>query len=132
DPTWFFSDDFSAPSLRPKLTVTWATDTSGGSLQLFVPATVNPSGAVLNWSRYAGTGAFQKYEVHRSLTPGFTPSASTLIATITAIGTTTFTDASAKAEETYTYKIVANTTQSNEQTVSTPPRGAVTKIFQPD
>src|SRR5207248_1362428 len=27
DPTWFFSDDFSAPSLRPRLTVTWATDT---------------------------------------------------------------------------------------------------------
>src|SRR5207248_3159260 len=95
------------------------------------PTTVNPTGAVLSWTRWAGAAAFQRYEVHRSLTPNFTPSAATRLATITNIDTTSYTDTTGDVEETYTYKIVANTTRSNEQTVTLPPLGYTTKILQP-
>ena len=64
------------------------------------PQALRSNGAELKWSRYEGTAGFQSYEIHRSQSAGFTPSASTRIATIAATpsATPSSTFASADAE----------------------------------
>src|SRR6266511_4171163 len=65
-------------SLTPRLVVTFV----GDAVALAQPAVVHGNGAELSWSRYASpTGnPFQRYEVHRSPTANFTPSAATPMA----------------------------------------------------
>jgi hypothetical protein len=77
--------------LQPRPEVTVATD----GVDLFEPSTLHGNGADLAWSRYAGSAPFQRYEVHRSGFPNFTPSASTLLTTITDPNVTSYRDTTA-------------------------------------
>ncbi len=52
---------------------------------------------------------FKRYEVHRSATAGFTPSASTLIATIKDVAWQTYRDTSAKPGSTFYYEVLTVT-----------------------
>jgi hypothetical protein len=115
-------------TLKPYLDVRWVSD----GVDLLEPTIIHSDGAELRWTQYAGAQAFQRYEVHRSATPRFTPSPATLLATITDPAVTSFRDTTATAEETVTYKIVANTSPSNERTVTLPAEELTTQVLQPD
>jgi hypothetical protein len=115
-------------TLKPYLDVRWASD----GVDLLEPTIVHSDGAELNWTQYAGAQPFQRYEVHRSPTPRFTPSPATLLTTITDPAVTTFRDTTATPEETATYKVVANTSPSNERTVTLPSEDLTTQVLQPD
>lgn len=117
------------PTVMPRLTVTYTSD----AVDLTVPATLHSDGADLSWTRYNGpSGApFVKYEVHRSKAPTFTPSASTLLATIGDQAVTTYRDTTAAPSATFTYRIVANSSASNPQTVTLPSDGNASKLLQP-
>jgi RHS repeat-associated protein len=116
-------------SLRPKLEVTY----SGDGIDLAPPDTLHANGAELDWTPYTGPGStlFQKYEVHRSRTAGFTPSSSTLIATISDPTITSFRDTTAAAGGTFTYKVLRNSVASLERTVTLPAEGLASKALQP-
>jgi hypothetical protein len=113
------------------------------AVTLLVPDTVHANGAELAWTRYTGpSGAqFDRYEVHRSATQGFTPSSSppdsTLLATIRDRDTTTWRDTTAAPSPSTTtkkffyYKVVANTSASNERTVEMPLANQAKKVLQP-
>jgi RHS repeat-associated protein len=119
----------AAPTLRPKLEVTYA----GDGIDLAPPDTLHANGAELSWTPYTGEGSspFQKYEVHRSLTPGFAPSATTLVATIADPSVTTYRDTTAAAGGTFTYKVLRNAVASIERTVTLPAEGLASKTLQP-
>jgi hypothetical protein len=72
--------------------------------------------------------------VHRSTTANFTPSASTLVATIRDPSVTTYRDATAAPNKTFTYRIVANSysSVSNPKTVTLPAVGQARKLLQPE
>jgi len=97
------------------------------------PGTLHANGAELSWSQYTGpSGAsFQDYEVHRSLTAGFTPSAADLLTTIDDQSTTWYTDTSAAPGAAFSYIVVANSSPSNEVRVTLPASGQSTKLLQP-
>ena len=82
----------------------------------------------------AGAG-FKNFEVHRSQTAGFTPSASTLIQTIKDPAIQYYRDTTAKASATFHYKVVTVATDgsdtSNQLTVATPATGNATITVQP-
>ncbi|HYT10232.1 MAG TPA: Ig-like domain-containing protein, partial [Mycobacteriales bacterium] len=102
---------------------------------LFQPDTLHSNGADLSWSKYTGTLSgqpFAKYEVHRSTTPNFTPSASTLLMSTTDIATTSYRDTTAAPGGIFYYKVVANSTASQEFQVTLPADGQATKLLQPD
>jgi RHS repeat-associated protein len=123
------SSSYSDPTLGPKLEVTY----TGDGVDLTVPETLHANGAELRWSRYSGPSgaAFQKYEVHRSATQRFTPDASTLLATIRDAALTFYRDTTAAPSATFYYKIVANTSPSNERSVTLPAAGLAKKTLQP-
>ncbi|MDQ4124324.1 MAG: DNRLRE domain-containing protein [Actinomycetota bacterium] len=123
-PGWRYTAE---ASLRPALEVTWTAD----AVTLASPDTLHSDGAELSWTQYAGTSAFASYEVHRSATNRFTPSASTLLATIGTKTTTRYRDTTAAPSKTFSYKIVTNGNVSNERTVTLPADGKATKILQP-
>jgi hypothetical protein len=114
------------PTLKPYLDVRW----SSAGVDLKEPTTIHSDGAELSWTPYVGTG-FQRYEVHRSPTPRFTPSPATLLATITNQSVTTYRDTTADPEATFTYKVVANTSPSNERTVTMPSESLTSQVLQP-
>lgn len=68
---------------------------------------VRSNGALVTWSRYAGTSTFDKYEVHRYATAGFTPSAKTLLTTIRDKDVTSWQDTTAAADKSFSYKVVS-------------------------
>ncbi len=80
----------------PRLVLTFGRQ----GVDLVAPTTIHDTGAELNWSTYQekdpiGTGDdLVEYQVHRSISQTFTPSAATLVAPV-APGTTSFTDSSA-------------------------------------
>ena len=117
------------PSLRPQLTVTY----SGDAVQLNQPTVLHSNGADLSWSQYTGpSGArFQKYDVHRSPTPSFTPSAATLLTSINDYTVTNYRDTMAAPNKTFYYAVVANTSKSNEVKVTLPADGQATMFLQP-
>jgi RHS repeat-associated protein len=117
------------PSVEPKLEVTYV----GDAVELLPITSTHSNGADLEWTRYVGeTGApFQKYEVHRWPTPGFNPSAATRIAQIGDINTTSYRDTTAAADKPFSYRIVANSSASNERTVRLNLDGHATMTLQP-
>jgi RHS repeat-associated protein len=110
-----------------------AAKAASGSLSLAQPSLVRSDGATLAWSRdLAGAGRdFLRYEVHRSATFGFTPSAATLIATIGTAATTSWTDHTAAPGTGFSYRVTGVvlvdakpvTFPSNEVRVTTPAAG---------
>jgi len=101
------------------------------ALTLLPPRLVRSNGAELQWTRATGAG-FSRYEVHRSTTWGFTPSASTLLSTVTDGNAAEWQDTTAAASKTYYYKAVGDTTVSNQVTAATPAAGNATLTLQPD
>ena len=102
---------------------------------LYQPDTLHSNGADLSWSRYTGALSgqpFATYEVHRSLSPNFTPSPSTLLMSTTDISTTTYRDTTAAPGGTFYYKVLANSSASAEVQVTLPADGQATKFLQPD
>ena len=100
---------------------------------LMAPETLHSNGADLQWTRYDQTDpAFDRYEVHRSPTEGFTPSAQTLVATIADVNQTRYRDTTAAAAGTFYYRIVAGGFVSAEQQAVLPADGLATKTLQPD
>jgi RHS repeat-associated protein len=130
----FASSRHATSELTPRLDVTW----SGDGVQLAQPTSLHSNGADLSWARYtgpSGPAAFQRYEIHRGTSSGFTPSASTLIATIADAAVTTYRDTSARPSATFFYKVVTVTTgsyPSNEVKATLPADGLATITLQPD
>ena len=117
------------PALQPKLVVTYP----GDSVNLFPPTTLHSDGADLRWSAYPSdsTTPFTGYQVHRSTSASFTPSASTRLTTVTDLSVTSFRDTTAAAGRTFTYKMVTGTAASSGRTVTLPALGQASKILQP-
>jgi Concanavalin A-like lectin/glucanases superfamily/TGF-beta propeptide len=114
------------PTMRPKLDITY----SGAAVDLLPITALHSTGAELAWTQYSLPFPFSGYEVHRSPLPHFTPTTTTRIATIANVNTTSYVDTTASAK-TYSYKIVTNTSPSNERTVTLTPDGQGSKILQP-
>jgi hypothetical protein len=113
-------------ALRPRLVITYASD----AVQLAEPTTAHSTGAELSWTRYAGSAAFQRYEVHRGDGPDFAPGPATLIASITNRATTTYRDTTGTPNTTVTYKVVVDGAPSAPRTVSLPPPGQVRTVLR--
>ena len=92
---------------------------------------VRSNGAEVTWSRYAGTTAFDKYELHRSTTAAFTPSSATLLTTIRDKDVTAWQDTTAKPGVFY-YKVVSAGAASNEVAATLPAAGQAVLTLQPD
>jgi RHS repeat-associated protein len=125
---------FSEPALGPQLEVTYSGDAVDlDAVDLLSPDTLHANGADLDWTRYTGpSGApFERYEVHRGTSPGFAPSAQTLLATIIDIDVTSYRDTTAAPSKTFTYRVVANSSPSIPRTVTLPADGQATKLLQP-
>jgi RHS repeat-associated protein len=120
---------FQVPQLAPQLTVTYG----GDSVALAQPGTLHANGAELSWSQYTGpSGApFQQYQVHRSLTPGFTPSAATQLTSTNDLSATSFRDTTAAPGGTFYYAVVANSSKSNEVKVALPADGQSSVSLRP-
>jgi RHS repeat-associated protein len=100
-------------------------------LTLAPPRLVRSNGAKLEWRRAAGAG-FGRYEVHRSTTWGFAPSAATLLGSSSDPDASSWTDSTAAAGRTYYYKVVGDATVSNQVTATTPAAGTAKLTLQPD
>ncbi|HEX7743839.1 MAG TPA: Ig-like domain-containing protein [Micromonosporaceae bacterium] len=105
----------------------------GTAATLMAPTTMHADGAELEWTKYglAAGETFTKYEIHRSTTAAFTPSATTLLSTVSDIEATTYRDTSAKPGIAFSYRIVANGVISNEQRVTLPAQDRTVKLLQP-
>jgi RHS repeat-associated protein len=114
-------NDASDPTQAPKLDITYKSD----GVILYKPATLHANGADLKWSQWDGSSgnAFGGYEIHRSQSASFTPSAATLVATIKDPAITSYRDTTAAPSKSFTYKIVVNGVVSVAQTVTLPADG---------
>ncbi|WP_143664716.1 DNRLRE domain-containing protein, partial [Streptomyces sp. NRRL B-24572] len=128
----------------PRLVLTFGRQ----GVDLSAPTTIHDTGAELNWSAYqdkdpVATGDdIVEYQVHRSVSQTFTPSAATLVAPV-APGTTSFTDTSAtptKADDpdpfgrAYYYMVAVKTKDGQvvaapTQLVRLPKAGRTTKVL---
>ncbi|MCA1720794.1 MAG: DNRLRE domain-containing protein, partial [Actinobacteria bacterium] len=120
----------ASPSLQPKLDITYTSD----AVTLLPVDTVHSNGADLRWTKYAGpSGApFSQYQVHRSASSTFTPSAATLLTTIADPAVVAYRDTTARPGSQFTYKITANGAPSNGVSVTTTADGQAQKTLQPD
>jgi RHS repeat-associated protein len=103
---------------------------AAGSIELRKPTMVRAEGAELEWTRWVG-GGFDRYEVHRSTSAGFTPSTTTLLTTVRDPNVTAWQDTTAAPGKTFSYRVVAGSTVSNEQVVNTPAAGQARLTVQP-
>ncbi|MFI1714417.1 DNRLRE domain-containing protein [Streptomyces litmocidini] len=127
----------------PRLVLTFGRQ----GVDLAAPTTIHDTGAELSWSAYndpsTSTGDdLVEYQVHRSVSQTFTPSAATLVAPV-APGTTSYTDTSAtptKADDpdpfgrAYYYMVAVKTKDGQvvaapTQLVRLPKAGRTTKVF---
>ncbi|MDQ1699758.1 MAG: hypothetical protein QOG34_1621, partial [Frankiaceae bacterium] len=117
----------SDPTLRPRLDVTYSTAT----VRLNEPAVVRSNGADLSWDRFdTQGGAFSSYTVYRSPAgQEFKADSSTLLATISDLGTTSFRDTTAAPGKTFAYQVRANGRPSNIATVTLPADGYAKRII---
>ncbi|MEU6879173.1 DNRLRE domain-containing protein [Streptomyces sp. NPDC046712] len=129
----------------PKLVLTFGRQ----GVDLAAPTTIHDTGAELNWSAYqdqdpvATSDDLVEYQVHRSISQTFTPSASTLVSPV-ASGTTAFTDTTAaptKADDpdpfgrAYYYMVAVKTKDGQlvpapTQLVRLPKAGRTTKVIE--
>lgn len=109
------------PTQAPRLTVTY----KGDGVVLDPPGTLHGNGADLRWSQWDGStgNAFGGYEIHRSQTATFTPSATTLVATFKDPAITSYRDTTAAPSKAFTYKVVVNGVSSQARTVTLPADG---------
>jgi RHS repeat-associated protein len=117
-------NDAFDPTQAPKLDITYKSD----GVILYAPSTLHANGADLRWSQWDGStgNAFGGYEIHRSQSASFTPSASTLVATIKDPAITTYHDTTAAPNKSFTYKVVVNGVVSVGRTVTLPADGQAT------
>ena len=103
------------------------------TVTLFAPTSLHANGADLDWSPYVETcnPQFGGYQVHRSRSEDFTPSAATLIASIEEVEVTAYRDTTAAADTTFYYKVVAGEEASEEHEVTLPEAGMATRLIQP-
>ena len=111
-PGWymvFLNDDRGVPSVGAIVQVPVPTGAGADSTPPSAPGNLTASGQLgrvqLNWSASTDNVGVTEYRVHRSTTPGFTPSAANQVTTITS-GATSYTD-SGLAAGTYYYVVVA-------------------------
>jgi RHS repeat-associated protein len=78
---------------------------------------------------------FQRYEIHRSATSGFTPSAATLVATLADPAVREYRDTTGKDNTTFHYKVLTVTSSgtypSNEVSAALPAAGQASVTIQP-
>jgi RHS repeat-associated protein len=78
---------------------------------------------------------FQRFEIHRSSSPNFTPSPATLIGTVADAAIQTYRDTTAKPAATFYYEVVTVTSEgsfsSNELRADLPAQGLGTVTIQP-
>jgi RHS repeat-associated protein len=122
------SMSFPDSAETPQLNVTYG----GDAVTLSQPSVLHANGAELSWSQYTGPSgaAFQKYEVHRSQSKGFTPSSSTLLTTFSDVTATSYRDTTAAPNGTFYYAVVANSSKSNEVKVTLPADGQSSMTLQ--
>jgi Concanavalin A-like lectin/glucanases superfamily len=86
-------------------------------------------------ARAVPIAGFVRYDIHRSATPNFTPSASTLIGAIGDASVQMYRDTTAKPSTTFYYEVVTVTAEgsfsSNELKAELPPEGNAQVTFQP-
>src|SRR5258708_27604895 len=112
---------FQVGQLAAQLTMTY----SGDAVALPQPSVLHANGAELSWSQYAGASgaAFLGYQVHRSLSPNFTPSTATLLTSTNDVSATSYRDTTAAPNGTFYYAVLANSSKSNEIKVTLPADG---------
>lgn len=112
---------FQVGQLASQLTVTY----SGDAVALSQPSVLHANGAELSWSQYTGASgaAFLGYQVHRSLSPNFTPSTATLLTSTNDVSATSYRDTTAAPNGTFYYAVLANSSKSNEIKVTLPADG---------
>ncbi len=113
DSFWFTSKEWGTAADRPSLTLTFSasstSDTTAPSAPASLTAAVSGSSVNLSWTGSTDNVGVTGYQVHRSGTSGFTPSATTKIATVT---TTSYTDLSRPAGTGY-YRVIATDAAGN-------------------
>nr|WP_326791311.1 DNRLRE domain-containing protein [Streptomyces sp. NBC_00841] len=129
----------------PKLVLTYGRQ----GVDLAAPTTIHDTGAELNWSAYTDPSALStdddlvEYQIHRSISQTFTPSAATMVTPV-APGTTSFTDTTAvptKADDpdpfgrAYYYMVAVKTKDrqvlpAQTQLVRLPKAGRTTKVLE--
>ncbi len=87
-------------------------------------------------ARNTATIAFNRYEIHRASSSGFTPSATTLVATLGDRSVQAYRDTTARPSATFFYKVLVYTAgptyTSNQISVTTPAAGTASITIQPD
>lgn len=121
----------AVPSV-PYLTLNYLIST-GTAPEAPVASTVRSNGASITWSKYTPPAGrtFDRYEVHRSSTENFTPSATTLLTTIRDLAVTAYTDTTAAPDQSFSYTVTANGVRSEELRLTTPLDGHARKLLQP-
>jgi YD repeat-containing protein len=114
----------------PKIDITYTV--SGPYLQ--TPSTLHANGAELTWTPSATGSGSAGFEVYRAAgSASFTPSPTTLVASVGDRSETTYRDTTAAAGGTFTYRVkdLADGTVSVPRTVTLPAAGLATMVLQP-
>src|SRR5258708_13813257 len=112
---------FQVGQLASQLTV----NSRGEAVAVCQRSVLHANGAELSWSQYTGApgAAFLGYQVHRSLSPNFTPSTATLLTSTNDVSATSYRDTTAAPNGTFYYAVLANSSKSNEIKVTLPADG---------
>jgi hypothetical protein len=134
--TWFYkvvaldaAGNSSAASAQVSAVVTAPADTQAPSVPAGLTTAVSSSTVALTWSASTDNVGVAGYDVHRSATSGFTPSAGTKIGTVTSA---TYSDA-VRPVGTWYYRVVAvdaagNTSAASVQASAAVSGGAVQSV----